>query len=187
MKNPTVVRLSAAFDAFQIEPRALRVALAKAIEGGARLRQKVDTRTTVYGTAGMPVKSGRGLFAHALVTRFSLRPVEEEGRLNDPRLRENFVERIFAYRRLRALVATRWSMGTVVRFHTAHKLTLMAHMPEAYQRLGRLVASGKSMARREFQDRYSSPWQARRGIARSSWNRRLPRMRSSHARQTHCG
>jgi len=113
-------------------------------------------RVKVYGTAGMPVKSGRGLFAHALVTRFPLLPVEEEGRLNDPRLRENFVERIFAYRRLRALFAQRWSTGTVVRFHTAHKLTLMAHMPAAYQRLGRLVASGKSMARREFQDRYSS-------------------------------
>ena len=51
-------------------------------------------RVKVYGTAGMPVKSGRGLFADALVTRFSLLPVEEEGRLNDPRLRENFVERI---------------------------------------------------------------------------------------------
>jgi len=98
-------------------------------------------RVKVYGTAGMPVKSGRGLFAHALVTRFPLLPVEEEGRLNDPRLRENFVERIFAYRRLTALFATRWSMGTVVRFHTAHKLTLMAHMPEAYQRLGRLGAA----------------------------------------------
>ena len=106
--------------------------------------------------AGVPAKSGRGLFAHALVTHFSLLPVEEEGRLNDPRLRENFVERIFAYRRLTALFATRWSIGSVVRFHTAHKLTLMAHMPEAYQRLGRLVASGTSMARREFQDRYSS-------------------------------
>jgi uncharacterized protein YbgA (DUF1722 family) len=47
-------------------------------------------------------------------------------------------------------------MGDVVRFHTAHKLTLMAHRPEAYQRLGRLVASGKTMARREFQDRYST-------------------------------
>ena len=54
-------------------------------------------RVKVYGTAGMPVKSGRGLFADALVTRFPLLPVEEEGRLNDPRLRENFVERIFAY------------------------------------------------------------------------------------------
>jgi len=110
----------------------------------------------VYGTAGMPVKSGRGLFADALVTRFPLLPVEEEGRLNDPRLRENFGERIFAYRRLTAVFAVRWSMGDVVRFHTAHKLTLMAHRPEAYQRLGRLVASGKAMARREFQDRYST-------------------------------
>src|SRR4029078_80272 len=100
------------------------------------------------GTAGTAVKSGRGLFANALVTRFPLLPVEEEGRLNDPRLRENFVERIFAYPRLRALFATRWSLETVVRFHTAHKLTLMAHMPEAYQRLGRLVASGSSMNRR---------------------------------------
>jgi uncharacterized protein YbgA (DUF1722 family) len=87
---------------------------------------------------------------------FPLRPIEEEGRLNDPRLRENFVERIFAYRRLRALFASRWSMGAVVRFHTAQKLTLMAHTPEAYRRLGRLVASGSSMNRREFQDRYSS-------------------------------
>ena len=100
------------------------------------------------------MKSGRGLFADALVTRFSLLPVEEEGPLNNPRLRENFAERIFAYRRLTTLFATRWSMGTVVPYHTAHKLTLMAHMPEAYQRLGRLVASGKSMTRREFQDVY---------------------------------
>ena len=113
-------------------------------------------RVKVYGTAGVPMRSGRGLFAEALVTRFPLLPVEEEGRLNDPRLRENFVERIFAYRRLTALFAARWSMGDVVRFHTAHKLTLMAHKPEAYRGLGRLVASGASMARHEFQDRYSS-------------------------------
>lgn len=113
-------------------------------------------RVKVYGTGGVPAKSGRGLFADALVRRFPTLPVEEEGRLNDPRLRENFVERIFAYRRLTALFARRWSMGDVVRFHTAHKLTLMAHTPEGYQRLGRLVGSGKSIARREFQERYSS-------------------------------
>jgi uncharacterized protein YbgA (DUF1722 family)/uncharacterized protein YbbK (DUF523 family) len=113
-------------------------------------------RVKVYGGGGVPARSGRGLFAQALVKRFPLLPVEEEGRLNDPRLRENFVERIFAYRRLTALFGARWSMGDVVRFHTVHKLTLMAHMPVAYQRLGRLVASGVSMARREFQDRYSS-------------------------------
>ncbi len=113
-------------------------------------------RVKVYGPAGMPLKSGRGLFADALVARFPLLPVEEEGRLNDPRLRDNFIERIFAYRRLTDLFVARWSMGDVVRFHTAHKLTLMAHRPESYQRLGRLVASGKAMARREFQDRYST-------------------------------
>ena len=113
-------------------------------------------RVKVYGTGGVPSRSGRGLFADALVARFPLLPIEEEGRLNDPRLRENFVERIFAYRRLTVLFSARWSMGNVVRFHTAHKLTLMAHQPVAYQRLGRLVASGGSMPRREFQDRYSS-------------------------------
>src|SRR6476646_5012392 len=113
-------------------------------------------RVKVYGGAGMPAKSGRGLFADALVTRFPLLPVEEEGRLNDPRLRENFIERVFAYRRLAKLFASRWSMGDVVRFHTIHKLTLMAHRPESYQRLGRLVAAGKSMDRKEFQARYAS-------------------------------
>jgi uncharacterized protein YbgA (DUF1722 family) len=113
-------------------------------------------RVKVYGTGGVPMRSGRGLFAEALVTRFPLLPVEEEGRLNDPRLRENFVERIFAYRRLTGLFTARWSMGDVVRFHTTNKLTLMAHMPEAYRRLGRLVSLGASVARREFQDRYSS-------------------------------
>jgi uncharacterized protein YbgA (DUF1722 family)/uncharacterized protein YbbK (DUF523 family) len=120
-------------------------------------------RVKVYGTGGVPAKSGRGLFAKALVTRFPLLPVEEEGRLNDPRLRENFVERVFAFRRLTTLFAARWSMGDVVRFHTAHKLTLMAHKPEAYQRLGRLVASGKTVARHEFQNRYSTEFMAALG------------------------
>lgn len=117
-------------------------------------------RVKVYGTGGVPGRTGRGLFADALVTRFPLLPVEEEGRLNDPRLRDNFVERIFAYRRLTALFAARWSMGDVVRFHTAHKLTLMAHMPEAYRRLGRMVGEGKSAPRPEFQVRYSSEFMA---------------------------
>jgi uncharacterized protein YbgA (DUF1722 family)/uncharacterized protein YbbK (DUF523 family) len=120
-------------------------------------------RVKVYGVGGVPIKSGRGLFADTLVTRFPLLPVEEEGRLNDPRLRENFIERVFAYRRLTDLFGARWSMGDVVRFHTVHKLTLMAHHPQAYQRLGRLVASGKSMARREFQNVYSSAFMAALG------------------------
>jgi uncharacterized protein YbgA (DUF1722 family)/uncharacterized protein YbbK (DUF523 family) len=113
-------------------------------------------RVKVYAASGMGERSGRGLFAEALVNRFPMLPVEEEGRLHDPRLRDNFIERVFAYQRLKALFRPRWTMGDVVRFHTAHKLTLMAHRPVAYQSLGRLVASGKSMPRREFEETYSS-------------------------------
>ncbi len=82
------------------------------------------------------------------------------GHKRDPRLRENFIERVFAYRRLANLFTARWSMGDVVRFNTIHKLTLMAHRPESYQRLGRLVASGKSMDRHAFQERYASEFMA---------------------------
>ena len=81
-------------------------------------------------------------------------PVEEEGRLSDPRLRENFVERVFAYQRLTQLFAARWKLGDLVRFHTAHKLTLMAHSPSAYRELGRLVASASQMPRGELASTY---------------------------------
>jgi uncharacterized protein YbbK (DUF523 family) len=86
-------------------------------------------RVRIYGHAGMPARDGRGLFAEALIRRLPNLPVEEEGRLNDPHLRENFIERVFAYHRLRALFAMRnprWTAGALVAFHTAHKLTLMA-------------------------------------------------------------
>jgi len=99
-------------------------------------------RVKVYTPNGTPERAGRGLFAEALMARYPALPVEEEGRLADPRLRENFIERVFAYRRLRDLFDARWSMGDLVAFHTAHKLTLMAHSPSAYRELGRLVAQG---------------------------------------------
>jgi uncharacterized protein YbgA (DUF1722 family)/uncharacterized protein YbbK (DUF523 family) len=103
-------------------------------------------RVKIYGRSG-PVASGRGLFAEALLQAFPHLPVEEEGRLNDPHLRENFVERVFAYRRLRSLFNSRWTIGRVVAFHTAHKLQLMAHSPRVYAELGRLVAGAKRLAR----------------------------------------
>ena len=112
-------------------------------------------RVKVYGT-GMPTKSGRGLFAEALLARFPDLPVEEEGRLNDPGLRDNFVERVFAYRRLKDLFARRWRVGDLVVFHTAHKLQLLAHAPQAYKTLGRLVAAAKGRDRDELVREYSS-------------------------------
>jgi uncharacterized protein YbgA (DUF1722 family)/uncharacterized protein YbbK (DUF523 family) len=101
-------------------------------------------------------RNGQGLFATALIARLPLLPVEDEVRLADPTVRNHFVERIHAYDRLRALFATRWTMGAAVRFHTAHKIQLMAHSPEAYRALGRLVARGAQMPRADFRATYES-------------------------------
>lgn len=111
-------------------------------------------RVRIYTGSGTAEKSGRGLFAEALITRYPQLPVEEEGRLSDPRLRENFVERVFAYARLRAFFERRWTLGGLVQFHTAHKLTLLSHSPEIYYGMGRLVAGAASMGRAEFERQY---------------------------------
>lgn len=102
-------------------------------------------RVKVYGPDGPGVRNGRGMFAAALCDALPLLPVEEEGRLGDPRLRENFIERVFAYRRLRDLTSRRPRAGDLMRFHAAHKLLLMAHSPQAYAELGRLVAGARGV------------------------------------------
>lgn len=117
-------------------------------------------RVKVYVEGAMAERGGRGLFAEALMAALPNLPVEEEGRLTDPRLRENFVERVFAYQRLRALFSARWTLGDLVKFHTAHKLTLMAHAPAAYRDLGRLVASAKERPRAALAAEYESGFMA---------------------------
>jgi uncharacterized protein YbgA (DUF1722 family)/uncharacterized protein YbbK (DUF523 family) len=111
-------------------------------------------RVKLWPARGAATRAGRGLFAGALLERFGTLPVEEEGRLCDARLRENFVERIFAYRRLRALFRGRWTPGELVAFHTAHKLLLLAHSEVEYRALGRLVAAAKKTPRAELRARY---------------------------------
>jgi uncharacterized protein YbgA (DUF1722 family)/uncharacterized protein YbbK (DUF523 family) len=101
-------------------------------------------RVKRYDGAGRFVaKNARGIFARHLLEGIPYLPVEEEGRLNDAGIRENFVERVFCYHRWRALLAEGLTAGRLVAFHTAHKLLIMAHSPEHYRRLGRLVASAK--------------------------------------------
>jgi uncharacterized protein YbgA (DUF1722 family)/uncharacterized protein YbbK (DUF523 family) len=117
-------------------------------------------RVRLFDAHGVPAKSGRGLFAEALLRHFPHLPVEEEGRLSDPCLRENFIERVFAYARLRLLFSGRWKIGDLVAFQTAHKLLLMAHSPRAYQSLGRLVANAKSKPRAELRERYEAEFMA---------------------------
>jgi len=99
-------------------------------------------RVRVYGASGPPARRGRGIFAAAFMAALPLLPVEEEGRLNDPLLRESFIERVFAYRRWRTLAAAP-NRGALVAFHTAHKFQLLAHSPKHYAALGRLVADQK--------------------------------------------
>ncbi|MEO5898144.1 MAG: DUF523 and DUF1722 domain-containing protein [Vicinamibacterales bacterium] len=112
-------------------------------------------RVKTYGPGG-PVRDGRGIFAEALLARYPLLPVEEEGRLTDARLRENFIERVFAFRRLKELFASRWTVGALVRFHTAHKMSLLAHSTVAYNELGQLVAKAGSIPRPQLRSQYES-------------------------------
>jgi uncharacterized protein YbgA (DUF1722 family)/uncharacterized protein YbbK (DUF523 family) len=93
------------------------------------------------GRGGPPRRDGVGAFAAVLLARLPLLPVEEEGRLNDPALRESFVERIFAYARWKRARARGMRRGDLVAFHTVHKLTLMAHSPAAYRTLGAAVGA----------------------------------------------
>ncbi len=112
-------------------------------------------RVKLHAANGLSsTRTGVGLFAAAILERFPTMPVEEEGRLGDLALRENFVERVFAYRRVREFFAARWTLGGLVAFHTSLKLQVMSHSPEAYVRIGRLVASGKTLARNELRVRY---------------------------------
>jgi uncharacterized protein YbgA (DUF1722 family) len=102
----------------------------------------------------MAVRQGVGMFARAFIERFPLVPVEEEGRLSDPVLRENFIDRVFCHWRWRHLLAAGLTRGRLVAFHTAHKLALLAHSPEHYAAMGKLVANPKALRPAELAARY---------------------------------
>ncbi|GAB4227414.1 MAG: DUF523 and DUF1722 domain-containing protein [Deltaproteobacteria bacterium] len=111
-------------------------------------------RVKVYGPSGVPSRAGSGMFTKAFMDRFPLVPVEEEGRLQDPVLREMFVERVFTMRRFRNLVASGRTRGGLVAFHTGHKLLLLSHGRPRYEELGRLVARAKELPAGELYERY---------------------------------
>lgn len=111
-------------------------------------------RVRVYQKSGIPLKQGRGFFGGAIVDHFPNLPVEEEGRLNDPALRENFIVRIFSYSRLQDLFKTGFDKGAIVRFHSVHKYLLLAHSPGHYKELGRMVAQIKRYKPDNFREKY---------------------------------
>jgi len=100
-------------------------------------------RVKVYDANNVPAKVGRGVFARIFMEHFPLLPVEDEGRLNDPRLRENFIERLFVRNRWRNMEQAGLSRSALVDFHSDHKLLVMAHNQAAMRRLGRITANLK--------------------------------------------
>lgn len=113
-------------------------------------------RVKVYNDKGMPVQQASGIFAGMFMQSFPLIPVEEDGRLHDPLLRENFIERIFTFKRWRELLKGAKSLGKLVDFHTRHKLLLLSHSPKHYRAMGKLVAEGKKHATNDLFAQYQN-------------------------------
>ena len=113
-------------------------------------------RVKIHQPKGPPKRKGAGLFAQALLERFPNLPVEEEGRLCDPKLRENWVERVFAYHALKGLLRQRWQIGDLVELHTRYKFLLRSHCEMGYREMGRLVAQAKSLPRGQLRSQYQA-------------------------------
>jgi uncharacterized protein YbgA (DUF1722 family)/uncharacterized protein YbbK (DUF523 family) len=108
----------------------------------------------VYTPEGMPSNKGVGLFARTFMERYPLLPVEDEGRLHDSVLRENFIERIFIFRRWQEYLRSGAKIRDLVTFHTEHKLLILAHSAKHYTALGRLVAAAKQYKTRDLNSAY---------------------------------
>lgn len=113
-------------------------------------------RVKLYNEKGGLSKNGVGMFARAFTDHFPRIPVEEEGRLHDPGLRENFIENIFSLKRWRQTLSDRKTIGKLVDFHTRHKLLLLSHSEKHYRLMGKLVAGGKQLPMADLYEQYES-------------------------------
>ena len=113
-------------------------------------------RVKVYDSNGVPRKVGVGIFARVFMEHFPLLPVEDEGRLNDRELRENFIERIFTLKRWRETLLQKQNLGNLINFHTRHKLLILSHSPEHYRTMGRVVAQGKDIPLKPLYDTFQT-------------------------------
>lgn len=113
-------------------------------------------RVKIYAGQGKQSRTGVGLFSREFMRHFPLVPVEDEARLQDPELRENFVERLFTMKRWRETVTLRARRRALVEFHTRHQLLLMAHSPRHCGLLDKLVAQVRELPLPEVYDRYQT-------------------------------
>ncbi|MEE2787221.1 MAG: DUF523 and DUF1722 domain-containing protein [Myxococcota bacterium] len=118
-------------------------------------------RVRVYGAQSQGAsRSGRGVFTRVLMATYPSLPVEEVGRLNDWRIRDNFLTRVYAFQRLRSLFDRDWTLGELVAFHAREKCLLMAHHLPTFQALGRLVASAKGRPPEAIEREYTDAFMA---------------------------
>lgn len=111
-------------------------------------------RVKVFDEKGVPHKTGVGLFAGVFMKHFPLLPVEEEGRLHDPVLRENFIERIFVFKRWREMLEQGQKSSRLIEFHSRHKLLILSHSTKHTSRMGKLVARAKEIPSAELFNDY---------------------------------
>ena len=117
-------------------------------------------RVKVYKNNQPAERRGTGLFAKEITERYPELPVEEDGRLSDPHLRESFMVRVFAFRRVKDLFEEGWKRSDVIAFHSREKFLLMAHCPKTYRELGRIVGNISTYSREEFQVVYVKTFMA---------------------------
>jgi uncharacterized protein YbgA (DUF1722 family)/uncharacterized protein YbbK (DUF523 family) len=113
-------------------------------------------RVKIYREKWIPGKKRVGIFARIFMNHFPLLPVEDEGGLRDPKLRDNFIERLFVLKRWREVLERKKSRGNVVGFHSRHKFLILSHSPRHYQTMGRLVAKAKDLPLKELYQRYQN-------------------------------
>jgi uncharacterized protein YbgA (DUF1722 family)/uncharacterized protein YbbK (DUF523 family) len=113
-------------------------------------------RVRIYDKKGMPQKIGVGVFAMQFMRHFTLLPVEDEGRLHDPRIRENFIERVFCLLRYRTFRDSDGTVGGLVKFHTDHKIQILSHSQKLHRTMGNLVAHTKEYQRAELLSQYEA-------------------------------
>ncbi|NLD39162.1 MAG: DUF523 and DUF1722 domain-containing protein [Desulfatiglans sp.] len=113
-------------------------------------------RVKVYNEKGIPGNNGVGMFAGIFMEHFPLIPVEEEGRLHDPVLRENFIVRIFTLKHWREVIKESRSLGNIVSYHTKNKLLILSHSEVHYRKMGSLVAKGKGVPIKELYNEYET-------------------------------
>ena len=110
----------------------------------------------IYTETGMPSHRGSGIFAREFMKRFPEIPVEDEGRLHDAGIRENFIETIYVYDRWLSFLEKDQSILGFIDFHASHKYLLMAHSPALQKDAGKIVAAVRKDSRNESYKSYQT-------------------------------